>query len=122
MQGQEKRKNPRLNKRLPFEIGCHYVVISTQTKNISSSGAYCYVDRALPIMSRVKIAMSVPVKKKSRILPKHITCEGVVLRYDPPQKDDNNNGWNTAVMFTRISKANKAVIAEYVKNQLTKLT
>ena len=110
--GKEKRRNPRLKERLPFEIGSQDAAISTETKNISCSGAYCYIDRALPVMSKVKISMV--------ILSKNITCEGVVLRYDPPQKEDNQSGWNTAIMFTKISRQDKNTIADYVKYQLEK--
>lgn len=121
---QEKRKDPRLNKRLPFEIGCQYAVISTETKNISCSGAYCYIDRAIPVMSRVRISMAIPAREDGGVDEKTIVCEGIVLRYDPPSKEDKDQpaGSNTAIMFTRISKKDKNTIAGYVKNQLAKIT
>jgi len=119
MQGHEKRKHPRLEKKLPFEIGCQYTAIKTETKNISCSGAYCFIDRALPVMSKIKISMAIPAEKDNKVAPKNIACEGIVLRYDPPESADvKTSGWNTAIMFTKISKKDKNTIAEYVKSQL----
>lgn len=133
MQGHEKRKNPRVKSRLPFEIGCQYAAIKTETKNISCTGVYCYVNRAVPIMSKVNIFMSIPLFEEDKIILKSITCEGIILRYDPLSKEDTHaslpgkkQGWqttgcNTAIMFTKISKKDKNTIADYVKNQLSKI-
>jgi len=122
MQGHEKRKNPRVEGKLPFEIGWQYAAIKTETKNISCTGAYCYIKRAVPVMSKVKIAMSIPSIKDAKIAPKSIICEGIVLRYDPSAKNDTQTtGYNAAIMFTKISKKDKNTIADYVKNQLSKI-
>jgi len=117
---EEKRRHPRLEDKLPFTIGAEKVEILTQTKNISCSGAYCAVDRVLPAMSKVMVSMTIPVKQGSKVLPKKITCEGVVLRCNPPEKDQPQIGWNAAIMFNDISEKNKNIIADYVQQQLVK--
>jgi len=109
MKDKDKRRHPRITERLPVEIGCKYAVIKTETKNISCSGAYCHVDRAIPVMSKVRVSMAIPTIKEDKIVSKNVSCEGVVLRYD---------GNNTAIMFTKISKKDKDTLAGYVKARL----
>ncbi len=118
---EEKRRSPRLKEKVPFQIGWDTAVIATETKNISCSGAYCAIDRVLAPMSKVKISMTIPNKKGARIVPKKITCEGVVLRCTPPEKDDPPLGSNAAIMFTKISQKDMDIIADYVKLQLLRL-
>ena len=70
-------------------------------------------------MSKVRVSMSIPAIKKDRILSKNVSCDGIVLRYDPPSKEDAYaTGCNTAIMFTKISKKDKDTLAEYVKTRL----
>jgi hypothetical protein len=70
-------------------------------------------------MSKVKVSMSVPAIRQDRILSKNVSCEGIVLRYDPPAEEDTHaTGCNTAIMFTKISKKDKDTLAEYVKTRL----
>lgn len=107
--GKDKRRYPRLNTKLPMEIGSQFMVIKTETKNISCSGAYCHIDSQIPVMSKVKVAMSIPSIKGYGITSKNIACEGVIVRAA---------GCNTAIMFTRISKRDKNSIAEYIKTRL----
>lgn len=117
----EKRRHPRVKKKLPFKIGCKRTAILTQTKNISCSGAYCAIDQIIPVMSKVKIAMTIPVQEDDKILQKKIACNGVVVRCGPPEKYEPQLGSNAAIMFTDISKDHKNIIANYVKHQLAKL-
>lgn len=118
---QDMRKDPRVKKKLPFKIGCKRTVILTQTKNISCSGAYCAIDKIIPVMSKVKVAMTIPVQDGRKVLQKKIACNGVVVRCGPPEKYEPRLGSNAAIMFTDISGDQKNIIASYVEHQIAKL-
>ena len=72
---EEKRKNPRIDEKLPFTIGAEKIEILTETKNISCSGAYCAVNKVLPEMSKVMVSMMIPVKKGAKVLPKKLPAK-----------------------------------------------
>lgn len=118
---EEKRRHPRIKEKLPLKIHTKYTIISTQTKNISCSGAYCAVDKTIPVMSKVRVAMTIPFSKNDKVLSKKIMCDGVVVRCEAPREDEPQLGWNAAVMFTNISKNQKDTIATYINYQLANL-
>lgn len=115
--GPERRKHIRVINRLPFKLTDNLSTIVTETLNISVSGAYCEVDRHIAPMTKVNIALLVPLRlKNNKITSRAIHLEGVVVR---AEKSKNSQGkFSIAVFFTRIKEADLKNIRRYVDGQL----
>ena len=107
----EKRRSPRVESNIPLKISSEDFDIVTESKNLSSSGAYCTVDRYLEPMTKLKIHLLLPFKKKDKIIAKKISCSGVVVR---TQANPEGKNFNTAIYFNEIEEKNRKIIAEHV--------
>lgn len=114
----ERRKYPRLNKNLPLKIICDNFDIVTETKNLSSIGAYCEINRFLEPLTRLKIILLLPFKGKDKLYNKKLSCQGVVVRSEAnPLKKDC---FNIAIYFNEIQKKDINLISDYVNQSLNK--
>jgi hypothetical protein len=88
----------------------------TQTKNISCIGAYCFVDKYIPPMTKVSIVLLLSLKSKTRekTTTAKVQCKGVVVRTEenPPKS------YNIAIYFNEIGQREKNKIAKYVNQQI----
>ena len=61
---EERRKDPRIKNNIPVKISREDGDVVTETANISRSGAYCRVSEYIEPMTRLKIYLLMPMKKK----------------------------------------------------------
>jgi hypothetical protein len=115
--GRERRRFPRASKNLAIKLEDREVDFVTETKNISCIGAYCQVDTYLPILTKLKITILLP-KNKGTKTPKHIVCEGSVVRIEKHADTLEANRYNIAIYFNQISKPDMKLIDQYVKTHL----
>lgn len=110
----EKRRYPRVSKNLPIKIKNGDFDIITETKNVSCTGAYCQVDKYIPVFTKIKTTILLPSKTKNAT--QNINCKGVVVRVE---KSNNTleQQYNIAIYFNEISKINLLKINRFVKNQ-----
>lgn len=111
---QERRRFPRADKNLAIKIKDKAVDFVTETKNISCIGAYCQIENYLPILTKLKITLLVPNAKG----PRHITCEGTIVRIERSPDPVENNKYNIAIYFNKIGKGDMKLIDRYVKSNL----
>lgn len=118
----ERRKYPRVEKSLPLKISREDLDIITETKNISCSGAYCQIDKYLPLMSKVEIVLLLPIESHNKkIITKKIKCIGVVVRSEPVILKGVDSAYhNVAIFFTELNKADRNTIAQYINCNLIK--
>lgn len=117
-QPSERRKYPRLDRNLPLKISCDNFDIVTETKNLSSIGAYCEIDKYLQPLTKLKIILLLPLKSKKAVVTKKISCQGVVVRTEAiPLKNDR---YNIAIYFNDIQKKSMNIISDYVNSSLLK--
>ena len=109
--GHEQRKYPRVAEKLPLKISSGDSYMVTETKNISSRGAYCMIKGRLPDMCRVEVTLLVPTKSGPDAPRKKIVCAGVVIRQEEPRPDE---GCPAALLFENISKADERLLTKYV--------
>ncbi|MCM8799903.1 MAG: PilZ domain-containing protein [Candidatus Omnitrophica bacterium] len=109
----ERRRYPRIEKKLPLKISSDEYDIITQTKNISCIGAYCSVNRSIPVLTKLSIILLLPSASKRHPNIK-IKCKGVVVR---TERDPSGN-FNIAIFFNEISKNQKDKISKYVNQHL----
>jgi len=109
----ERRKHPRLKEILPLKIREAEFDISTETKNISASGAYCSVDRFLAPHTKLAIQLLLPFEREK---PKQINCKGIIVRTEK----NLNNTYNIAIFFNEIKRSDQIKISQYVSSHLKK--
>jgi len=117
----DRRRYPRVHRRLALDISARDMIMSSETKNICCSGAYCVLDRPIAPMSRVRLTLLVPVTHKTGVTTEKIDCHGIVLRCDPPGEDDPPLTANAAIIFCNIGRHARCLISKYMKHQLRTL-
>lgn len=108
----ERRNYPRTVKKLPLTISYQQgIKVIATTQNISCSGVYCCVNKPLPLMSKVKIIILLPICNEK------IKCSGVIVRSEPTILEQAETAYqNVAIYFTDISDKDKEKIAHYVSS------
>jgi len=110
----ERRRYPRIKKELALKIITAGYDFVTQTKDLSCIGAYCYVDKYIPPMTKLSVMILLPSEPEEKNAALKVQCKGVVVRTDsnPP------TGFNIAIFFNAISQRNKDKISQYVNHFL----
>jgi len=111
MPASERRQSPRIDNNIPLKISSEEFDVVTESKNLSASGAYCLVEKPLEPMTKLKIQLLIPLKKKNKTTVKKICCEGVVVRSQPSL---DNNGYRVAIYFSNIQEKDKKCISQHV--------
>ena len=112
--GMERRKTPRLNKKLPFKVAAGGYGFCSTTENISCLGAYCKIKKYLPPFTKVMVNLELPVKTKKNRKTYSIGCEGVIVRTEDKEK----SGFNIAIFFNHINDSQRKKISEYINQFL----
>ncbi len=110
----ERRRFRRADRNIAIKLRDQEADFVTETKNISCIGAYCSIDTYLPILTKLKITLLLPKCRNSK-KPKHITCEGTIVRVEHSGSPIENNKYNIAIYFNEISKGDMKLIDEYVR-------
>lgn len=114
--GPERRRHPRIYKKLPLKLELDSFDLTTETLNISSSGAYCQTDKYIEPMTKVSIVLVLPVKSKNNAAAtKKVTCKGVVVR---SEKDSTKDKFNIAIFFTDVPETDAKNINRYIETHL----
>lgn len=88
----------------------------TQSLDVSASGLYCKVDRKIPVMTRLRIMLSVPMAG-SKSGAKSVSVEGVVVREHPVLEGDEIKHYDLAIFFDSLSPRNKKIINQYISSK-----
>ncbi|MBF0521574.1 MAG: PilZ domain-containing protein [Candidatus Omnitrophica bacterium] len=115
----ERRRDPRLENNIPVKICQEDGDIVTETGNISRSGAYCRVTRYIEPMTKFKMCLLIPIRKKGKDVTKKICCQGVVVRTEPIVGKEE---YNIAVFFNDIAPRDAECISDYVNSYLENST
>ncbi len=115
MPAEDRRRSPRVENNIPLKISCEDFDIVTESKNLSSSGAYCFVDKRLEPMTRLSIQLLIPLKRNNKKVIRKIRCEGVVVR---SQSLKGQQGFCLAIYFSSIKEKDKIFISQYVDSLL----
>jgi len=110
----ERRLHPRINHKLPLNLGVDGYDFSTSTHNISSVGAYCHLDKYMPPFTKISVKLSLPNKRGQASKSTIVECKGVVVR----SEDEAKGGFNLAIFFNEIRSDQRKKIAQYVSQFL----
>ena len=110
---QERRRAPRIAERVQVAIRGAADELRTETVNLSTSGAYCTLDRAMTPMTKVQLQFELPNGAK------RVQCEGVVVRVEPVIVNAERGRYHVAIFFTDISDRDRASLARFVQQRLS---
>lgn len=113
----ERRRSIRLDEKLPFKIGHEDYESEAHTLNVSVNGALCLVERDIPLMTSLKIALSLPAKGKSR--NKIIRIKAAVVRKD---KQRPAGPYLVALYFSDISSEDRQALQNFIESRLSHTT
>jgi len=110
----DRRRSVRIEENLPFRIGHEDYETEARTLNISSHGALCVVDRDIPLMTQLKIGLSIPSGTPPRQKEHTIRLKGVVVR---KEEDGVTGKFYIAVYFSNISPKDLKTLQDYVEHR-----
>ena len=115
MVSEERRKSPRIqDEGLSLRLEGFDSV--THTLNISPSGVYCKVDKELPLMSRVKLALMIPDQSREGGV-KSVEVTVVVVRQHPVVIEGATKHYDVAIFFEDLSEKDKGAISSYISRK-----
>ncbi len=114
--GIERRRYPRVKKKLDFKVMADGYRFATITKDISCIGAYCHISKYIPPFTKVAVGLAMPLKS-NRVKNKKdvkVACKGVIVRTE----DGKRGGFNIAIFFNDIKDFQRRKIARYISRFL----
>ena len=115
MADKDRRSFPRIpDEALALKLNAGDFDTMTHTLNISASGIYCKIDKEIPIMSRVRLALMLPGKGEGEGPRKELNVEGVVVRQHPVIIEGETRHYDVAIFFENLSQKDREAIAAYV--------
>lgn len=118
MANTERRKAPRIqDEGLSLKLKGGDFDVMTHTLNLSASGIYCKVEREIPLMSRVKLMLMVPIDGKDGIRQVSIEVEGVVVRQHPVIIDGRVKHYDIAIFFENLEPRQREMISGYISRK-----
>ncbi len=113
----EKRSYPRIKRNLPLEIMDLAIEDIIATKDISSSGVNCLLNKEIPLMTKVGITLMLPFVENDKKLEKKVDCKGIVVR-SLSRTIENRPTYEIAIFFDDISDKNRELISKFVESSL----
>ena len=118
---QERRRAPRVHERIACSIGEGGRAIRSQTRNLSTAGAYCLIDEFIAPMTKLQLDLELPPTGQpgeQHQRPVRIRCEGVVVRIEPVVESAEQGRYHMAVFFSQMSERDRAAIVRFVQARL----
>jgi hypothetical protein len=93
----ERRRYPRVKEELQLKLKAEDFDAVAETMNLSCIGAYCQLKKYIPLMTSVKIALTLPDGTQATEI-QYAECSGVVVRVEKvPSPDTTASVFNTAI-------------------------
>ncbi len=118
----ERRKHRRASLELPLDVADASEKTKgfrAKTVNLSAGGFYCKVPFHIPVYTKLKISMAIPIADAGD--EQHvISCEGMVVRTVPEQPDPSVDTYEIGCFFTEIDDYDRLVIEQYLAEKAFK--
>lgn len=112
----ERRRHPRIDTDLALQLTFKDTTVETRIRDLSSSGIRFRAPAALPLLSRVQIALELPDAEEGAPSTT-VAISGVVVRCAETEGDDAPP-YDTAIFFEDLSEPAKRHIARFVSARL----
>jgi hypothetical protein len=120
----ERRKHKRATLELPIdmkEAADGGKTITARTVNLSAGGFYCKVPFFVPVLTKLKVSMAIPVTDdEGREEDRVVTCEGMVVRTVPEEPTTNVDTYEIGCFFTEIDDLDRLTIEQYLAEKATR--
>lgn len=112
----ERRRHPRVPTDLPLRLTFKDKTVETRIHDLSGSGIRFSAPAALPLLSRVQIALELPDGTAGQ--PASIAITGVVVRCREGSPGEESR-FDTAIFFEDLSEAARVRLARFVSKRLS---
>ena len=113
----ERRRSPRVEGQLSLRLTAPEFDLATETKNVSARGVYCRVNRHIPFMTKLKVALVVPIPQGSQTVSRTIRCEALVVRSESQMVQNGQEKHFAALFFERMKPSDRLYRERYVQPQ-----
>ncbi len=110
----DRRRSIRIVEKLPFKIGHQNYEAEAVTVNISVNGALCIVEQDIPLMTQLKMALTLPPISKTSSKKKTVLMKGVVVRKD---KDPSTQKYFVAIYFSEIKPEDRQFLQKFIESR-----
>jgi hypothetical protein len=119
----ERRRANRIKKNIPLKIKEASFDSVSETKNLSSSGLYCKIDKYVAPLTKVDMILLIPQLSLKRLEEKEqckrIECVGTVVRTELVNDPIEGDYYNVAIFFSEIKKSDKSAIEKFIKQHIS---
>ena len=114
----ERRTAPRVAERIRFALLQDGNTLEAETRNLSTSGAYCTTSRFIAPMTKLQVQFDLPGGARKST----IRCTGVVVRAEPVIAAPDRGEFHIAIFFSDLSERDREAIAQFVRARLASAT
>ncbi len=107
----ERRRHPRVRSDAPLQLTLKDRTVETRIRDLSSSGIRFPAPQAMPLLSRVQIALELPDAAGGKVRD-YLAITGVVVRCD--RTLPGPAPYDTAIYFEDLSEQARSQLARYL--------
>lgn len=105
----ERRRAVRVDTELPFRVAHRSYELEAITVNLSSKGVYFRVEKDIPMMTKLHLAILLPGSSKA------LRAESVVVR---KEKDERSGAYFIAAYFSEIKPADRRTLEQFIQSRV----
>ena len=114
----ERRKHRRASLEVPLDaedLVAGGKAFRAKTVNLSAGGFYCKVPFYLPVLTKLRISIAIPVSDAAGGQEEHVvSCEGMVVRTVPERPEEGTTAYEIGCFFTEIDDYDRLMIEQYL--------
>lgn len=114
----ERRKSQRVQVDLSVAVTGMGAEARGRALNISTGGIYFESPHYLSPLTKVRLDLRVP-NAKSSMKESSVSCEGVVVRVEPEQKDPSVKQYRVAILFTQVPEHSLEILDKFIRSKLS---
>lgn len=111
----ERRRSIRIDEAFPFRIGAEGFEIEATSLNISATGVMCFLERDIPLMT--KLSLAIPLDRTG-VSPADSTnvlrIKGVVVR---KERDLMSDRIQVAIFFSDMSDSDRQIFNKFIASR-----
>jgi len=114
----ERRKEQRVEANLAVTVTGGPSEAQGKALNISANGIYFESPYYLEPLTKVRLALVVPdADPRKKVLP--VTCDGVVVRVEPEERNPAIAQYRVAIFFTLVPENSRKTLDRYIRSRLS---
>ena len=111
VEAEDRRRYPRSRRGVQAVLDESGPGVLNHVDNISANGVLCHTIKPVPLMTRLRIHLELPLPDRPRV-----DAEGIVVRCEPDDSGDDHFG--VAILFTKLDESSQAAIHQFVSSDL----